>query len=684
MADNSTPTKNEFSSNEKTSNNTSFNLNNLNQENDQENILNSNESYQNKNRKKYTFKINKRRVWDKKEDETIIELVHKYGTTNWAIIANEMANKYKSNQRNGKQCRERWYNILNPIVNKDDWTEEEESILFKKHLEYGNKWTDISKYLPGRSENSIKNHFYSKLRKFIRKILRQIEKENLLKNSGIDLCKYSGLKVYKLLKKNKISYKNITKDTILDMILRIENKQKDIIFAANNENKLTKNFSTNNNYTLKNALFNADNDKGKSNNSLVYNNIGNKNFDNKNLKAKSTSSLRNDNAVYEVKEIEIKNEEIFDINITNILNQAKNEKNTQNISKNKGVIENVNRNNKSTRDKNRLTINFGYVDETYKFKTKSKSKIEVNNINYNKKILNKKRRRKAAISLSTHKNKKVQINRNMSRRRYIFGFGQKLSTRSKNYENNNLEIFIENFDPLINNVEIVRDGLEIHSKSIILINKSLLTEELFPEMNYDHKPNLNTSIPTLSPKAHQIHYNQIIKSEEENDYVHNFNEKNISIGLSSSIDGYYEQQITPKAYNMIYPPSNKQIYNANLSYENNLLRKNFSNRPGFNSSMIPNTPKKGINLEKKIVIQSNINSINEIEKNDDTNIEEKSKKPPALNIDFIDNYNENIESITSPLFSGNEEIDKQFINSPENLFNLSPTCPFIPRNFGEK
>ena len=33
---------------------------------------------------------------------------------------------------------------------------------------------------------------------------------------------------------------------------------------------------------------------------------------------------------------------------------------------------------------------------------------------------------------------------------------------------------------------------------------------------------------------------------------------------------------------------------------------------------------------------------------------------------------------------GNEEIDKQFINSPENLFNLSPTCPFIPRNFGEK
>ena len=89
-------------------------------------------------------------------------------------------------------------------------------------------------------------------------------------------------------------------------------------------------------------------------------------------------------------------------------------------------------------------------------------------------------------------------------------------------------------------------------------------------------------------------------------------------------------------------------------------------------------------MKKKIVIESNINSINEIEKNDDTNIEEKSKKPPALNIDFIDNYNENIESITSSLFPGNGEIDKQLINSSENLFNLSPTCPFIPRNFEEK
>ena len=704
MTDNSTPTKKEYSSNEKTSNNTSANLNNLNQENNilHENILNSNETYQNKNNKNYTFKIVKRRdPWDKKEDEAIIELVNKYGTTNWTIIANEMAGKYKSNQRNGKQCRERWHNHLDPIVNKDNWTEEEENILFKKHLEYGNKWSDISKFLPGRTDNSIKNHFYSKLRKFIRKILKQINKENLLKNNGIDLCKYNSDKVYKLLKKHKISYKDVTKDSILDIIIATEKNQKDKIFSVNDENKLANNFSTNNNSnTWDNLSFNIDNDIGKSSNSIICNNIGNKNCDNRKLKSKTNSSLRKDkkifksNVVNEVKTIKKENEEISDKDKTNILNQAKNEKNSQNISKNKRVLDNESgdNNNKKIIDKNRLTINPDYVDDTYKFKIKSKTKIKGNNDIYNKKLLNKKRRRKkrrkATISLSTPENKKTQINRIMPKRRYIFGLGQKLSIRRKKNENNKLEISPEDFDPLINNVEIVRDGLEIHSKSIILINKSLLTENLFPKMNYDYKPNLNISIPPLSPKAQQFLSCQTTKNGEENNYIHNFNERNISIGLPTPMDGYYEQQITPMAYNMFYPPSNKHIYNVNLNYENNFFRKNFPNPYGFNASMISNTPKKEINLENKIVIHdniNNINNINEIESNYDTNLEEKSKKPLALNMELIDNYNnENNESPTSPLFPGSGIMDRPMINSPVNIFNLSPTSPFIPRNFGEK
>ena len=278
MTEKSTPTKKEFLSNDKTSNNQSTSTNVI----SPENIpllpnLTGLENSQNKNIQNFTFKIIKRRApWNKKEDEAIIELVNKYGTSNWTLIANEMALLYKSKHRNGKQCRERWHNHLDPNVNKDNWTEEEENILFNKHMEYGNKWSDISKFLPGRTDNSIKNHFYSKLRKFIRKILKQINKENLLKNNGIDYYKYNSDKVYKLLKKYKITYKNVTKDTILNLIITTENNQKSKIFGLNDQkqlnNNLTNGINMKNNesshipFALDNNLIN-DRDKQSRNNS---------------------------------------------------------------------------------------------------------------------------------------------------------------------------------------------------------------------------------------------------------------------------------------------------------------------------------------------------------------------------------------------------------------------------------
>ena len=140
---------------------------------------------------------------------------------NTKLISNEMGQN-----RSGKQCRERWYNQLKPNVKKNNWTNEEESILFTKHMQFGNKWSDIASFLPGRTLNDIKNHFYSKLRKFIRKILKQINDENLFKINGIDGCKYTGEKIYKMIKKHEITYKNLTKDTIFELIIATEKNPK--------------------------------------------------------------------------------------------------------------------------------------------------------------------------------------------------------------------------------------------------------------------------------------------------------------------------------------------------------------------------------------------------------------------------------------------------------------------------
>ena len=206
----------------------------------------------------------KKGQWSLQEDKLLKEWVKENGPRKW-----EQCGLF-IHGRSGKQCREHWSNCLNPDLIKGEWTSEEDFLIMQFYEKCNGSWKKIIHLFNGRTENSIKNRFFSQLRKYATKGMNISERKFCAKIKLEELKKYLGEAVSEA-KNAFLSDNPMTQEEFNNYLNKMKLKfmKKTVEDIDNNDTMLSTNLGDSKGENTENSL--TEKKKGTSEESFIYN-----------------------------------------------------------------------------------------------------------------------------------------------------------------------------------------------------------------------------------------------------------------------------------------------------------------------------------------------------------------------------------------------------------------------------